>query len=216
MARKTKSEAARTRDAILDAAETEMQARGIAGASFERIAKRAHVTRGAIYWHFDDKNALLAAMVERTYLPLRDLQRSLRSQAPDQGPQTTLRAMLLHGLERLATDAHHRKVCDILTNCSAAINENHPVASLMRTSFEDSRNVVHELCRSAENSALLSPCLTPGDATDMVMAFMCGVYNCSLRHGDLYPAKRDWVPIVDALLNGLFVGSDTPEPTPVE
>lgn len=212
MARKTKPQAERTRSAILDAAELEMQARGIAGASFERIARRAHVTRGAIYWHFDDKDALLVAMVERTHLPLRDL----RSEQPDQDPATTLRQMLLHGLDRLATDAHHRRVCDIMTHCCADINEDHPVTSLMRTGFEESRAVVRDLCREAQDAGLLQSRITPDDATDMVMAFMSGVYNCSLRFSDLYPVRRDWRPIIGALLQGLFVAGDAPVAAPAE
>lgn len=216
MARKTRTEAARTRSAILDAAEMEMQERGVSGASFERIARRANVTRGAIYWHFADRDALLRAMVERTDLPLRDLQYNLRREQPNQQPRTTLREMLLHGLTRLATDSHHRRVCHIMMLGSEKIDKSDPVSNLLHTGFEDSRNVVNHLCTEAENNGSLQPHITPNQASDVIMAFMCGVYNCSLRHGDLYPAKRDWAPIVDALLNGLFVGSDTPEAAPVE
>lgn len=208
MIRKTKSEAAQTRCAILDAAEMEMQTRGVSGASFERIAKRANVTRGAIYWHFDDKDALLLAMVERTYLPLRDLQRSLRSEHPDQRPETTLREMLLHGLNRLATDPRHQRVCYILTHCFENIRGNHQVFVLVRTGFEEARTVVYDLCCEAENDGLLQPHVTPDNASDVIMAFMGGVYHCSLRYPALYPAQRNWVPIVDALLNGLFVHAE--------
>src|SRR5699024_11889295 len=109
------------------AAEMEMQSCGVSGASFQRIARRANVTRGAIYWHFADKDALLVAMVERTYLPLRDLQHSLRTEQPGQGPRTTLRDMLLHGLNRLASDAHHRRVCQLFTHLCDNINVYHPL-----------------------------------------------------------------------------------------
>jgi len=208
MARKTKAEAARTRSDILDAAEIEMQESGVSGASFERIARRANVTRGAIYWHFDDKAALLTAMVERTYLPLRDLRHSLRSEQPDQPPTSVLRDMLLHGLDRLATDAHHRRVSHIIAHCREDSQDDHPIGELLRNSFEDTRNVAHELCREAQEQGLLQPRLQPDDAADMIMAFMLGVYNCSLRYADLYSAERDWEPIVDALLAGLFLPVD--------
>lgn len=205
MARKTKSEAARTRNAILDAAEAEMQASGVSGASFERIARRAGLTRGAIYWHFKDKDALLSAMVARTYLPLRDLQNSLHAELPDQPAATILRQMLVHGLDRLASDSHHRAVCHIVAHCCEDTADGTPVATLMHTAFVDSRVVVHSLCRDAADQGQLQPHIDANIASDMIMAFMCGVYDCCLRYPDLYTAKRNWEPIIDALLNGLFV-----------
>lgn len=216
MARKTKTEAARTRSAILDAAEIEMESRGVSGASFQRIAQRAHVTRGAIYWHFDGRDSLLAAMVARTYLPLRDLQHCLRSEQPEQRPETTLQQMLLHGLNRLATDAHHRRVCHIMTHCCEHINDDHPVAALLREGFEESRSVVTGLLREAGDAGQLQPHVSPDDASDMIMAFMCGVYHCSLRYPDLYATRRDWEPMLDALLSGLFAPADNAVPASAE
>lgn len=204
MARKTKSESAQTRNAILDAAEIEMQARGVAGASFERIARRANVTRGAIYWHFDDKEALLGAMIARTYLPLRDLRQYLSQDLPGHDPVGLLREMLLHGLNRLANDPHHRRVCHILLHRCEVTDKGHPAADLMRTAFEDSRAVLVSLCREAEQASQLHPLSSVDGASDMILSFMCGVYDCSLRHPDLYDANRDWAPVVDALFTGLF------------
>jgi TetR/AcrR family transcriptional regulator, acrAB operon repressor len=66
MARKTAAEAARTREAILDAGLALFAERGFAAAQLEQIAARASVTRGALYHHFEDKTALyLAALGER-------------------------------------------------------------------------------------------------------------------------------------------------------
>lgn len=205
MARKTKFEAARTRNDILDAAEAEMQASGVSGASFERIAQRADVTRGAIYWHFKDRNALLSAMVARTFPPLRDLQNSLHAELPDQPAVTIVRAMLLHSLTRLATDPHHRRVCHIIAHCCEDKSVDSPVGKLMRAGFEDAHATIASLCADATANARLQPGMDAVTATDMVMAFLCGVYDCSLRYPDLFPIERDWTVAVDAFLAGLFL-----------
>ena len=76
-----------------------MQARGVSQTSLDRIARRAQVTRGAIYWHFSDKRALLEAMVARTHLPLRDLRQCLSQHIPGNEPLWLLREMMRHGLE---------------------------------------------------------------------------------------------------------------------
>lgn len=72
MARRTKQEAQATRSHILDTAELVFEQRGVSGTSLHEIAKAAGVTRGAIYWHFDDKADLFNAMMERATMPLEE------------------------------------------------------------------------------------------------------------------------------------------------
>ncbi|ROO30228.1 TetR family transcriptional regulator [Salinisphaera orenii] len=204
MARKTKSESAQTRERILDAAEVEMEARGVSQTSLERIAKRAAVTRGAIYWHFADKSALLQAMISRTALPLRDLRQCLSQHIPGDEPLRLLREMLLHGLHRLAGDQKHRRVCHIILHRCEITAQGHPAEALLSAMFEESREVLLSLCREIERLGQLRPGLTVDAATDVLMAFMSGNYECTLRHPGLYEVDRDWDAIVDSVLFGLF------------
>ena len=67
MARRTKFEAEKTRNAILDAAEKVFYKRGVARTSLEQIARAAHVTRGAVYWHFHDKIELCRSDAETCF-----------------------------------------------------------------------------------------------------------------------------------------------------
>jgi len=61
--RRTKEEAERTRKAILDASLKVFSTKGYARARLEEVAKEAGVTRGAIYWHFDNKAKLYSSAV---------------------------------------------------------------------------------------------------------------------------------------------------------
>lgn len=70
MARRTKEEALATRELILDAAERVFYQRGVSRTSLQEIAKEAGLTRGAIYWHFENKGELFHAMMERVTLPM--------------------------------------------------------------------------------------------------------------------------------------------------
>ena len=72
MARRTKQEAQATRSHILDTAELVFEQRGVSGTSLHEIAKTAGVTRGAIYWHFEDKADLFNAMMERATMPFEE------------------------------------------------------------------------------------------------------------------------------------------------
>jgi AcrR family transcriptional regulator len=53
-----------TREAILSAAEATFARRGVAGAHMEEIAAQAGVAVGTLYNYFDDRSALLAAVLQ--------------------------------------------------------------------------------------------------------------------------------------------------------
>jgi TetR/AcrR family transcriptional regulator, acrAB operon repressor len=64
MARKTKEDAQATKESVLVAALDLFGDKGYSRTTFADIAKKIGMTRGAVYWHFDNKPALLAAMVD--------------------------------------------------------------------------------------------------------------------------------------------------------
>ena len=64
MARRTKEEAEATRESVLRAALDLFSEKGYSRTTFSDIAKSIGMTRGAVYWHFENKEALLAAMID--------------------------------------------------------------------------------------------------------------------------------------------------------
>jgi TetR/AcrR family acrAB operon transcriptional repressor len=115
MVRRTRDEAAETRNGILDAAERVFSERGVSHTSLEDIAKAAGVTRGAIYWHFKNKSDLFTAMVNRVSLPIEDI--VARGTDDDAGdPLALLREAAVGALKRTATDPQCRRVFDIVTH----------------------------------------------------------------------------------------------------
>lgn len=72
------------RERLLDAALAEFQERGYAGTSLQAVARRAGLTKGAIYWSFRDKQDLFFSLVEeRLDVPLRGLMRITEDAPPD-------------------------------------------------------------------------------------------------------------------------------------
>ena len=64
MARKTKEEAERTRTRILANALSLFTKKGYDHTTFTDIAARLKMTKGAVYWHFESKQALLIAIID--------------------------------------------------------------------------------------------------------------------------------------------------------
>lgn len=64
--RRKKIEAEATRNHILNTAEYCFCENGISNTTLQMIASRAGVTRGAVYWHFMEKEDLLRCVIART------------------------------------------------------------------------------------------------------------------------------------------------------
>lgn len=112
MARRTKEDAQRTRDRILDMAEREFQRRGVSRTSLEQIASAAGVTRGAVYWHFRNKADLFNAMMNRVTLPLgEEILRSGERTLDD--PVAQIRGSYLAALRATVNDPKARRVFEV-------------------------------------------------------------------------------------------------------
>jgi AcrR family transcriptional regulator len=65
---------------------------GLAAVAVEPLAKSLHTTKGSFYWHFTDRNALLAATLE--LWERRDTERVIASLDDTQDARTRLRGLL--------------------------------------------------------------------------------------------------------------------------
>ncbi|MFP4430138.1 MAG: TetR family transcriptional regulator [Spirochaetota bacterium] len=63
--KRTKEEAEETKERIVKAAVRVFAEQGFSGAKLSDIASEAGVTRGAIYWHFKNKEALIEELLQR-------------------------------------------------------------------------------------------------------------------------------------------------------
>jgi TetR/AcrR family acrAB operon transcriptional repressor len=111
--RRTREEALETRDRILDSAEQVFLDKGVAAATLQDIAKAAAVTRGAIYGHFENKQAVFQAMVARVKLPLDELVDAAGAPSATQ-PIDLLHAALAAFLREVAEEPRTRRVFRIL------------------------------------------------------------------------------------------------------
>ena len=71
--RRTKEQAAETGRHILDAAESLFLEKGYENVSLEEVAARVGLTRGAVHWHFKNKQGLVLALRDKGQEPFRKL-----------------------------------------------------------------------------------------------------------------------------------------------
>ena len=65
--RKRRANGEASRQRILDAAAEIAGERGYEGTSIDLVSERSGLPASSIYWHFTDKDALIAAVIERSY-----------------------------------------------------------------------------------------------------------------------------------------------------
>ena len=203
MARRTREEAAATREALLDAAEREFRGRGVAHTTLADVAEAAGVTRGAIYWHFRDKAELFEAMCERAAMPM-EAMLGCGGARRCADPLGTLRDMAVMGLTRLAHDARTQAVFDVMFHKCEFTADLAPVAQRQRTADEGCRRQVIELLEKAIARRQLPADTDARLAAELLKAFMVGVMHEWVQNPAAYDLERVAPVMIDTVLAGLM------------
>lgn len=202
MVRKTREEALETRQRILDAAEHVFQERGVSHTSLAEIAAAAGVTRGAIYWHFENKVALFDAMIQRVFDPLEAKLAELLDQ-PAENPVDALRAIALHFIDRVAHDPGYMRVLEISWHKCEYVGE---MATIRDNHLECGNrylDVLTEGFRLAGQRGFVPTSLDPRQAAVGMMAVVDGLIVNWTLDNQLFPLARFGPAIIDSYLAGL-------------
>jgi TetR/AcrR family transcriptional regulator, acrAB operon repressor len=202
MARRTKEDAAVTREQLLDAAEREFCERGVARTSLAEIAAAAGVTRGAVYWHFRDKSDLFSAMCERATLPLESMLERAGG-AVQEDPLGTLRSLAVFALTRLSTDPRSRIVFEVLFHKCEMAAELAPIAERRQRERRVCLDQVESLLRQAVVAGQLPADTDTQLTTQALHAFMTGVMHEWVRDVSAYDLATVAPHLVDMMFAGL-------------
>jgi TetR/AcrR family acrAB operon transcriptional repressor len=205
MARRTKEEAAATRDSILDAAEKLFVEQGVSRTTLQHIATAAGVTRGAIYWHFDDKGALFNAMMERAILPL-EAEMQVLDQVESDDPLVDLRNHMLAVLDRTVNDPGARRVFEIATLKVEFVGEMDAVRQRRQDNLANWKSRAERRIRLAIDKGLISRDVDPGRVALGLWTMIDGL----IRNWMFDPQDFDLLAlgkcVIDPYLEGLRTG----------
>lgn len=202
--KRTATEAAETRTAILAAGMRVFAERGYTAATLAEIGARAQVTRGAVYHHFGDKAALYVAAISERWATV-----GARVWAPlaEDGPvRPRLRRCLITYLRAMEDDWDFRELLDVTILRSETVAE---LEQGVLNKQHGIRSWVHQLAevfQIAQQAGQLRPDVTPNDAAVIVVSVLAGaVVTWRMGGEDVFsPAQRAEVH-TDAILSALFV-----------
>ncbi|MBA1275481.1 TetR family transcriptional regulator [Stutzerimonas azotifigens] len=199
--RRTKEDAEKTRIAILASAERLFLERGVAHTSLDQIAREAGVTRGAIYWHFENKAHLFHEMLNQVRLPPEQLAERL-SRCDQQQPLRVLRDLCVEGIETLGHDEQKQRILTILLHRCEFTDELREAEERHNAFIDQFIDTCEQLMICAEKH--LRPGVTPRLAALSVHALMIGLFTDWTRDPTLYDAKTDPAALIDPLFRGLL------------
>ncbi|TXH84752.1 MAG: TetR family transcriptional regulator [Rhizobium sp.] len=184
--RRTKEDAAKTREEVLTAAAEIFYENGVSGSSLDKIAKRAGVTRGAIYWHFKDKAEVLTALHSEIRLP----QEAIVDYAIEHGhddPLGLIEQGAIEVLQILAEDEHQQRVFAIMILGCEFTEHLSDAAQRIVTANDEMFGKLQKLIEMAEEHDALTRSWTVDAAARAIQCSMNGLLAEWLRSGKSFP-----------------------------
>ena len=211
MPRRTKTEAAATRQKLLDAAAGVFRERGVAHSTLAQVAEAAGVTRGAVYWHFRDKAHLFDALCEREQLPM-EAMLACAGETRQQDPVGALRTLAVDGLVRLATNARTQAVFDVIFHKCEFADEFAAVAGRSHATDRGCLANVERLLKQAVDMRQLPANTDTELAARCLNAYMVGVMHEWVQRPEAYNLAQAAPAMIDCVLAGLVAKPPLLEP----
>ena len=178
--RRTKSQSEETRQGIMDAAETVFIEIGVSRASMEKVAAEAGVTRGAIYWHFANKNEMLAGIIQRVH-GVHDAVVA-RAFADASEPLRSVLDWGLEVIELFSTDDRTRRVYKIVVTRCEYVGEMQDALVWQNELHENLEANFRCAFQAAEARGHLGAGWTAHSASMTLRCFMSGMLDNWLRY----------------------------------
>lgn len=205
-----KAQSERTRALIIQEAISLFARQGFAPTSTQDLAKAIGMTTGTLYWHFEDKEALLIAVIEELERRLaKDLMRE-GSGLSDSGLIGTMEALIAR--VAAAVEAHQENLLLVGVVAAEATDTNPRVERALRKAYGRFAAVAQALLDEGKHAGVIDA----GLDTECAAQMFIGMYMGGIMHQRLFrqsfPLKRA-LPVLRRLLLQSMVG-DLPRPQP--
>lgn len=179
MVRKTKEDAEITRQRIIHAAREVFLTKGVSKTSLEHIASHAGVTRGAVYWHFNNKAELFHAMREQIFLPLIDrMDDLLLTENPQNSdPLTRLEASMQHTIDMLTNHLETQQTFIVMMSKCEYVDEFAVVLQEILNNCSDIQAKYERIYTLAQQQNIVTATLSPTELAIDTHLFFGGLLH---------------------------------------
>ncbi|SFR64938.1 transcriptional regulator, TetR family [Marinobacter daqiaonensis] len=187
--RRTKEDAEKTRQTVLEAALTLFSRDGYSLTTLSRIAQEAGCSRGPIYWHFESKDDLYEAVLAYSQEPLEALVgecRGMKSQ-----PLEAMDHFIDRWLTLLATNRKYRQSFEILLNKTELTDA---MSRTLQRERQLTRSIIalfEELITGAITEEMLATAEDPAKLGLLSYTYLMGITQSWLFSPKLFDINRE-------------------------
>ena len=201
--RKTKTEALKTKEHLMLAALETFYRKGIARTSLNEIAQTAGVTRGALYWHFKNKEDLFDALFQRICDDIENyMSKDTENNAEGQS-WAVFHRTLLHFFERLQSNNIHYKFHSILFLKCEHTEQNTAVIAIARKHQAIWREKITAFLTEAVENQDLSGDLDKEMAVIFIKSMLDGLIWRWLSSGENFDLGKTAPRIIEIMIDNL-------------
>ena len=188
MARKTKADALRTRQHLIETAIVQFALHGVGNTTLNDIADAANVTRGAIYWHFENKTQLFNE-VWGQQPPLRDLIQDRLTTCGGDNPLQNLREKLIAALQYIAEVPRQQALMQILYHKCEFHND-----MISEQDIREKIGFSYQIMREALQQCMNKGLIATGLDVEVNLIVLHGSFSGIVKNWLMNPSSYDLYP----------------------
>lgn len=199
--RRTKEDAAVTRQKVLEAALTVFSEKGYTASKLDDVAQAANVTRGAIYWHFKDKADLFNTLVREVGMQRNEV---IQQALAEGGTFTDIFRRILIRLLQIVQE--HQQVRAVMELSLFKVDQLPELAEGQTVRLEANRALISNMAMFLQmgiDAGDVRADLDPHDAARAAVAFQQGVATLWLYDPSAFSLVERAPALADVYIHGI-------------
>ncbi len=200
--RKTKEEAEITRKKIIKTAIKIFSKNGYTATKLEEIAKKVGVTRGAIYWHFKNKQELFSAICKENQSKMMATIEQIKAEGHP--PLAALKKGMITILDKFESDKEFREIEELLFKTQITGQYKY-IKPNSKVGDEPGLSALLDILTAAKSDGTLRKDLSPESVTYAIASFFFGIMSFWFINPSAYSMKEKADEFIDIFLHGIEI-----------
>ncbi len=201
MARRTKEEAELTRLAIMRSALDIFCEKGYSKTTFDEIAKRINLTKGAVYWHFRNKPDIITTLMKEAFYRANEI---ISQKVPEITSLDDLKAYFLYDAELIKDNSEYRKfLFFIIFQMEWSETLFNKIGGSVKEIRDFPIKKIKEALTNAQKSGEISPDINLDQMAVTVFSLWTGMLNYSISNNAVAGFPELFGKSFDCLIRGL-------------